>query len=334
MPAIKVAITDYRYDDLRIETELLAAAGIELIAGSCKTEEDVIRLAQHADGIIVNYAPITAAVIGALERCRIISRNGVGINNVDVEAASARGIYVANVPDYGVEEVSNHAFAMVLHYARKITGYDAAIRSGVWDYKACCPLRRLSAQTLGLLGFGRIPRRLAEKAAAFRFNVLVYDPYVSEDDIRAYGARPATCDEICRLADYISVHVPLAAETRLLINAERLRTMKPNAVIVNTSRGAIIDEAALADALRGGRIGGAALDVLENEPIAAGHPLLGLDNVVLTPHCAWYSEEAMIELRTKAAQNTADVLTGKHSPYIVNRSAANGSAKKGATEGA
>ncbi|MFF2447410.1 C-terminal binding protein [Neobacillus sp. NPDC058068] len=315
----KVLITDYEFDDLAIEENVLSKLShVEFIKGQCRSEDEVIRLAADVDGIINQYAPIGENVIQKLQRCKVISRYGVGVDTIDLRAATEKGIRITNVPDYGVEEVSNHALALLLSWSRKIVQLHNHIRRGNWDFKLGMPIQRYSCQTLGVLGFGRIPRSLVKKARAFGFNIVVYDPFVQDEVIRAEGARPETLEGVLQQSDFISVHIPLTDETKHLLNRDTFKMMKRNAVIINTARGAIIHEQDLLEALSAGEIAGAALDVLETEPIDQNHPLLSLDNVILTPHSAWYSEEAMVELRTKTAQNIVDVLEGKLPSYLVN----------------
>jgi D-3-phosphoglycerate dehydrogenase len=317
--AFKVLLTDYEFEHLQYEEEVFQESGldIEFIKAQCKTEEEVIEQAKHADAILNQYAPVSRRVIESLENTKIISRYGVGVNTIDLDAAKEKGITVANVPDYGMEEVSNHALALLLSWARKVTLLNNEVKKGNWDFKACVPIHRFNEQTVGVLGFGRIPRRFIEKVKPLGFKTAAYDPFVSAEDMAAVGVQKMELDEIIRESDFLSVHVPLIDDTFHLINEERLNQMKRNAVIINTARGPIIDEKALADALEKGIIAGAALDVTEDEPVSINSPLLKMDNVIITPHSAWYSEEAMIELRQKAAKNIVHVLSGEKTPYAL-----------------
>ncbi|MCP3763811.1 C-terminal binding protein [Domibacillus sp. A3M-37] len=317
--AFKVLLTDYEFEHLQYEEEVFQESGldIEFIKAQCKTEEEVIEQAKHVDAILNQYAPVSRRVIESLENTKIISRYGVGVNTIDLDAAKEKGITVANVPDYGMEEVSNHALALLLSWARKVTLLNNEVKKGNWDFKACVPIHRFNEQTVGVLGFGRIPRRFIEKVKPLGFKTAAYDPFVSAEDMAAVGVQKMELDEIIRESDFLSVHVPLIDDTFHLINEERLNQMKRNAVIINTARGPIIDEKALADALEKGIIAGAALDVTEDEPVSIDSPLLKMDNVIITPHSAWYSEEAMIELRQKAAKNIVHVLSGEKTPYAL-----------------
>lgn len=317
--AYKVILTDYEFENLQYEEEVFQNSGldIEFIKVQCKTEEEVIEHAKDADAILNQYAPVSRRVIESLQNTKIISRYGVGVNTIDLDAAKEKRITVANVPDYGMEEVSNHALALLLSWARKVTLLNNEVKKGNWDFKACVPIHRFNEQTVGVLGFGRIPRRLIEKVKPLGFKTVAYDPFVSAEEMAAVGVEKMELDDLIRHADYLSVHVPLIHDTYHLINEERLSKMKRNAVIINTARGPIIDEKALADALKKGIIAGAALDVTEEEPVSINSPLLEMDNVIITPHSAWYSEEAMIELRQKAAKNIVQVLSGTKTPYAL-----------------
>jgi D-3-phosphoglycerate dehydrogenase len=317
--AYKVILTDYEFENLQYEEEVFQNSGldIEFIKVQCKTEEEVIEHAKDADAILNQYAPVSRRVIESLQNTKIISRYGVGVNTIDLDAAKEKRITVANVPDYGMEEVSNHALALLLSWARKVTLLNNEVKKGNWDFKACVPIHRFNEQTVGVLGFGRIPRRLIEKVKPLGFKTVAYDPFVSSEEMAAVGVEKMELDDLIRHADYLSVHVPLIHDTYHLINEERLSKMKRNAVIINTARGPIIDEKALADALKKGIIAGAALDVTEEEPVSINSPLLEMDNVIITPHSAWYSEEAMIELRQKAAKNIVQVLSGTKTPYAL-----------------
>ncbi|MDQ0247538.1 D-3-phosphoglycerate dehydrogenase [Bacillus fengqiuensis] len=317
--AFKVLLTDYEFEHLQYEESVFEQSGLEIefIKAQCRTEDEVMEAAKDVDAILNQYAPISRRVIESLENVKIISRYGVGVNTIDLDAAKEKGIIVANVPDYGMEEVSNHALALLLSWARKVTLLNNEVKNGNWDFKACVPIHRFNNQTVGVLGFGRIPRRFVEKVKPLGFKTAAYDPFVSAEDMAAVGVQKMELDEIIRESDFLSVHVPLIDDTFHLINEERLNQMKKNAVIINTARGPIIDEKALAEALENKIIAGAALDVTENEPINTDSPLLKMDNVIITPHSAWYSEEAMIELRQKAAKNIIQVLSGEKSPYAL-----------------
>ena len=314
-----VAITDYVFSSLEPERAVLEPLGVELRPQQCGSEEEIIELAHDADGVLNCYAKMTARVIEKLSRCKIIARYGIGVDNVDLVAASKARILVTNVPDYCVDEVSDHALALVLSLARKIVAADAGVKSGNWSVTAHAEIRRLRGQTLGLLGFGKIAKALASKAQPLGMRVLVYDPYLEDELISRHGAEAVSLDRLLSEADAISIHVPLSPETHNLIGQRELARMKSTAFLINTSRGGIVDEPALAEALKAGRIGGAALDVLSVEPPTQDHPLREAPNIILTPHLAFYSRESVIELQTKAAEEVARALKGEPPRSPINR---------------
>lgn len=291
-----------------------------LVEQAAPTEEALVEHARDADAILTLDEPLTADVIAQLRACRVISRFGIGVDRVDVEAATRHGIVVANVPDYCVDEVSDHALALLLGLARRTHALDAAVRAGTWDTPAVAgDVHRLRGQVLGVVGFGRLGRRLGEKAKALGLRVLVHDPYVGDEEVRRLAAEPVPLDELLGRSDWVSLHLPLTDETRHLVDGAALARMKPTAILVNTARGALVDQAALVDALRHGRLRGAALDVLEREPPARDDPLLELDNVILTSHAAFYSVEALAQMRRTAVENVVQVLTGRPPLFSVNQ---------------
>jgi D-3-phosphoglycerate dehydrogenase / 2-oxoglutarate reductase len=306
-----VAITDYVFPSLEPEHAVLAPLGVELRPQQCKSEEELIVLAQEADAILNCYAKVTARVIETLTRCRIIARYGIGVDNVDLAAASAARILVTNVPDYCVDEVSDHALALLLALARRITAADTAAKGGVWEVVAHAGIRRIRGQTLGLLGFGKIAKALSSKVQSLGMKLVVYDPYLAPDLISQHGAQAVPFEQLLAEADAVSIHVPLSRATHHLIGERELARMKPTAFLINTSRGGIVDEQALALALKEGKLGGAALDVLSAEPPPPDHPLRQAPNMILTPHLAFYSRESVIELQTKAAEEVARALKGE-----------------------
>ena len=290
-----------------------------MIPKQCKTEEDVIRECKDASGLIDQYAPITRKVMESLPDLKVVGRYGVGVNTIDVDAATELGIQVLNVPDYCMDEVSNQAISLMLACHRKLNILNSQVHHNGWDYKIAKPIHRLQGQTLGLLGFGRIPKMVAQKAKAFGLNIIAYDPYVTPEVGLQYNVTILPLKDVLQKADIISVHVPLTKDTENLLNEQTLSWMKPEAIVINTSRGPLIDEKALYHALKDKKLGYAGLDVTVQEPIQKDNPLLTLDNVIITPHVAWYSEEAELELKTKVAQGVADVLSGKNAKYLVNR---------------
>lgn len=319
MSRFKVIVTDYEYKTFAPEIEVLEKIGVELTYEQCRTEEDVIEKCKDADALISQYAPFSRKVIESLEKCKIIARYGVGYNTIDIDAATEKGIIVGNVTDYCLDEVSDHTISLLLSSARKITKLSNAVKSGIWDFNISVPVFRLRGRVLGLIGFGNIPQMVAKKAQAFGLNVIAYDPFVSETVANELNVKLVTLDELCEQSDFVSVHVPLNKHTEGMISDDQFNKMKKEAFIINTSRGPIIDEKALITALQDKKIAGAGLDVLEVEPIDPNNPLVTMDNVVLTPHAAFYSVEGEEELKRKTAQNVADVLSGYYPTYLVNK---------------
>lgn len=313
-----VAMTDNANRSYSIEKEVLERIGGELTVSECKDPKEIIELCKEADGIITEYAPITAEVVENLRKCRVISRYGVGYDNVDVGACTRKGIYVANVPDYCAEEVSDHALALMMACARQIAYRDRMVRSCMWDIKGA-PIHRIAGRVFAFLGFGTIARCLLRKIMGFGFGrILVYDPYVKAEVVRELGAEQVDLTTALREADFVSIHMPANDATQGLIGEKELGLMKPTAILINTSRGTIVDEKALADALKRKALGYAGLDVLEHEPIEPENALIGLDNCVLTDHVGWCSEEARAELKRKVAENVRDALEGRRPKYAVN----------------
>jgi D-3-phosphoglycerate dehydrogenase len=303
-----VAVSDSVFPNLNPARDVLAKIGAQLQQASAVTPEAILQVAQDADGLLVTYAKITADMIRQMKRCRIISRFGIGVDNVDIAAATEKGIVVTKVPDYCIDEVSDHAMALLLSAARKIPFANARVHAGRWEMPAVVPIHRLRGAVLGLVGFGRIPQLVAPKAKSFGLKVVAYDPYIPQDVLTRAGVEGVSFADLVKISDYISIHSPLMPETKGLFNAAVFAQMKPTAYLVNTARGPIIDEAALAHALDAGQLAGAALDVLTQEPPTSS-PLFGRDNVILTPHTSFYSEESLVELQTKAAEEVVRVLT-------------------------
>jgi D-3-phosphoglycerate dehydrogenase / 2-oxoglutarate reductase len=264
-----------------------------------------------ADALMVTVQEVTDEILAALPACKIVARVGTGLDSIDLDAAARRGIQVTYVADYSVDEVSAHAIALLLSWARRIPQYLDLVRAGQWNSVGAGTIRRLTEQTLGVAGFGRIGQAAAGKARGLGLRVLVCDPYRSGDDIRAAGCEPASWDTLLAESDFISLHVPLTPDSEHLIDAAALRAMKSSAVLINTARGALVDEAALAAAISAGEIAGAALDVLATEPPAADSPLLADPRVLITPHGAWYSTEAQRDVAVRACEDVQRVLSGQ-----------------------
>ncbi|MFJ4210860.1 C-terminal binding protein [Paenarthrobacter sp. NPDC089675] len=310
-PRNHIVIVDCDHNSIDQEQEVAAAAGIPVTRAFCRSEEDVIEAAASASGIIVQYAPITRRVIESLPKLRVIGRYGVGVDTVDVEAATEHGVAVCNVPDYGTEDVSDHAIALITDACRSVSTYDRAIREGNYSYDAGAPLHRFSALQVGVVGAGLIGRATARKARGLGYSVVASDPTFNVGDV-VDGIPIVSLDELLGTSDVVSLHVPLNPATEHLINGAALAKMKSEAVLVNTCRGGVVATADLVEALERRDIRGAALDVFEEEPIGPEHPLAKSAHTVLTPHVAWYSEESFIELKTRITQNVVSALNGEH----------------------
>jgi D-3-phosphoglycerate dehydrogenase len=313
-----VLVTDYTWPSTEPEASVLAEVGAKLLVAQTGSEEELLSLVPQADGILTCFKKVSAAVIRAGEKLQVVGRYGIGVDNIAVDEATRLGIPVTNVPAYCLDEVAEHALALMLAGARKMCQYNAAVHEGNWSLQTGTPIYRLRGRTLGIIGFGKIGQTLAEKARAFGLSILAYDAYLSPDLIRQRDAEPVSLDDLLARADFVSLHTPLTPETRGLLNAQRLRAMKPTAFVVNTARGGLIDTNALMQALREGWIAGAGLDVFDPEPLPADHPLLALPNLIATPHAAFYSEESVLELEVQAARNVAAVLSGKRPASVVN----------------
>jgi D-3-phosphoglycerate dehydrogenase / 2-oxoglutarate reductase len=317
MPRTIIAITDSPFHSLDPAKAALARLDPEYRMAKSPSADDILAVARDADAVLVTYARLPGELLRQFTRCRAIGRFGLGVDNIDLPAAKALGIAVNYVPDYCLREVSDHAMALLLALARKVTFANKLVQSGRWEVPPIVPLRRLEGQVLGLVGFGNIPRALAPKAKAFGLKVLAHDPYVAKDALAAAGVEGVSFDDLLARSDFISVHAPLSAATRGMMNADVFAKMKKGAFLINTARGPLIDEPALIAALDSGHLGGAALDVVTAEPLAKDSALLGRDNVILTPHTAFYSVEALEELQTKCASDVARVLLGERAIYPI-----------------
>ena len=318
----RILITDFVWPSTAPEREVLVAGlgdGVEVVEAPDGSEATLAGLAADCDGIMTCFAQVTPAVVRAAERCRVISRYGVGVDNIAVDVATELGIPVTYVPDYCVDEVSDHVMALLLTWNRQVGFYDGVAKAGRWEgTPSPHPLTRLRGQTIGIVGFGRIGRAVADKARAFGLDVAVHDPYLPADAALPDGVSAATLDDLLAASDYVTVHTPLNDETRGLMGAAEFELMKPSAYIINCARGPIIDEPALIDALRDGQIAGAGLDVMESSAPPADHPLFAMDNVIVTPHVAFLSQQSVLELEVRTAQATVDVLQGRMPEFLVN----------------
>jgi D-3-phosphoglycerate dehydrogenase len=308
---MKVAISDCNFASFGEERAMCDREGHKLEIFQCKTPEEVITKAADADALFVQYVPITESVLASLTRCKVIVRYGIGLDNIDLSAAKKHGIPVCNVPDYGIDEVADHAAALTLSLLRQILFLDGAVRAGHWPSATPTPMLSCKGMTFGVAGAGRIGRAVLERMRVFGFNLVAYDPYVSGEDLAALGAVKLSLDDLFVRADVLSLHLPLNADTRHLVDRGRLHAMKKHAILINTSRGGLIDTRALAEALDAGRIGHAGIDVFENEPLEPDHPLRARKNAILTPHIAYYSAASIVRLQQLAAEEVARALAGK-----------------------
>jgi D-3-phosphoglycerate dehydrogenase len=317
MPRLLIAVTDSPFPSLDPAKAALARVDPELRMAKTASTDDILAVARNADAVFVTYARLPRELLTQLTRCKVIGRFGLGVDNIDTKAAAELGITVTYVPDYCMHEVSDHAMALLLALARKIPFSDKLVQAGRWEMPAVVPIHRLSGRVLGLVGFGNIPRALAPKAKAFGLRVLAHDPFVSRDVFAAAGVEPVSFEELLANSDFVSIHAPLSPATRGLFNAEVFGKMKTGAILINTARGPLVDETDLIAALDAGRVGAAALDVVAVEPLALDSRLIGRDNVILTPHTAFYSVEALDELQRKCASDVARVLSGEPPVYPV-----------------
>lgn len=321
MAKFKVVITDFGEPDSTPEAEVIKASGLdaELVRIQARTPEELLPTVADADGLIVQWVKVTSEVMDKMPKCKVISRYGIGVDMIDVAAATAHGIMVCNVPDFCIEEVTTHTWAFILSLNRHMWQHHQHVKSGKWGGPPGGAPRRLSTETLGVVALGNIGREVVRKANAFGVKVLAYDPYIKPELLQGLNVELVGLEELLRRSDYVSLHCPLVEETRHLIGAAQLALMKPTAYLINMARGPVVDQPALYQALRAGTIRGAALDVLEQEPPAADDPLLKLDNVIFTPHAASWTVEAGAQLRRDTARNLVIALQGKLPKPIVNR---------------
>ena len=312
-----VIVVDCDHPSIAIEQTVLADICPSPSWLACRTEDEVIAQCGDGEGLLIQYAPMTRRVLEKLPRCKVIVRYGVGVDTIDLAAAHDLGIVVSNVPDYGTHEVADHALALMLCLTRKIERANRLVKAGQWDFRQMQPVRRHEVQTMGIIGVGRIGGAMAQRTHALGMRVLGCDPYVPRERLPGFVTLVGL-DEMLREADVVSVHCPLTDETRNMIDAAKLALMRPTAYLVNTARGSIVDEVALAAALAGGRLAGAAMDVLKSEPGRPDHPLFAHENFLCTPHMAWHSDESAQELKRKAAEEVRRVLLGKAPHYRVN----------------
>ncbi len=315
---MNVLVTDYAWPNLAIERAVLKPLGVELVVADSGDEDELLRLAPQSDAILTCWKSVSAAVLESAPKVQVVSRYGIGVDNIDVEAATRLGIVVTNVPDFCLDEVSDHVLALLLAWARRIVAFDHSTSRSVWDLSTGRGVQRLRGQTLGLVGFGNTARAVARKATALGLTVLAHTPRFNSSTSLADAEPVAALDELLSRSDFVSLHAPLNDSTRYLIDAAAFRRMKPSALLINTSRGALVDEDALLHALQSGEIAGAALDVLTTEPPPADHPLLTHPRVIATPHAAFYSEQAISDLAQRAAEHVSQVLRKERPRHVVN----------------
>lgn len=314
----KVLITDYVWPSLDPEQKILEEAGFELVVAPDSKEETLADLAADVDAIMFCFAQVTEKVLRASPKCVIAARYGIGVDNVNIPVCTELGIVVTNVPDYCIDEVTEHTFGMVIALNRRLVPHDRAVKGGGWSSVTLDqPMKRMNGATFGVIGYGRIGRSVGEKANALGMSVLTYDPMLEPgQDVGV--AESMTFERVLAESDFISVHVPLTDQTRGMIGKDELATMKPGAIIVNPARGGLIDEHALADALESGHIAGAGLDVMEPAPPSKDHPLLKQENVIITPHTAFFSQASTLELETRTAQEVVRVVNGGQPDNFIN----------------
>jgi D-3-phosphoglycerate dehydrogenase / 2-oxoglutarate reductase len=316
---MKVVVTDYTFDSLDTENAVLTPLGHTVVGRRCKTREELAELVADADAVLTQFAPVNAAAIAAMSRAKVIVRYGIGVDNVDLEAAKARGIPVCNIPDYCIDEVADHTLALILALTRQVVPTCNHLRAGQWSLPV--PLHTMHALktlTVGVVGFGRIGREVASRLRAFKSKVMVFDPVVPAAEVERAGCVPAALDDVLRSADVLTLHCPSTPVTVRMIDRAALAKMKPGALFINVGRGNLVDTPALIEALQTGWLGGAALDVCDPEPIPSDSPLLGMGNVILTPHVASASVPAVTKLRTQAAETAARALRGEPLVNVVN----------------
>lgn len=316
---LTVAITDYTFPNLDIEEPIVTAAGGQLLSGNDKQVEALKRLVANADAVITQFAPINAEVIAAMQRVRVIVRYGIGVDNVDLAAARARGIPVCNVPDYCIDEVADHTLAFVLSCTRQVVSNTLYVRSGKWGLATSLDhMRTLRDQTVGIVGFGRIGREVAARFAPFKSRRLVFDAFVPAEAIRSAGCEPVSLDDLLAQSDIVTLHCPSTPQTKKLLNSQSIARMKSGAIVINLARGDLIETSALVAALEAGQLAGAAIDVCDPEPIPADSPLRSLPNVIVASHIASASPKAVRTLRETAARIAAMSLRGELLPNVVN----------------
>jgi D-3-phosphoglycerate dehydrogenase len=314
----KVVITDAEYSSFDIEKKVLSKYNVDLVKFQCKTEEELISKCKDADALLNQYAKITPNVIENLDHVKIIARYGIGVDNIDLDAASKKNIFVTNVV-YDICDVADHTIMLMLALTRKLFFVDKSIKKFEWDWKKFYPITRIKGKTVGIIGLGRVGRQVAKRLIGFDVNLLAYDPYIPVEVFKTYNVKKVDYTTLLEQSDIITVHVPLNKETRKMISTNQLKKMKKKAILINAARGGIVDEKALCKALMKKEIAGVGLDVLEEEPIQKDNQLLYFDNVIITPHMGWYSEDTVDEVQRIAAEQVLQCLEGKIPANLVNK---------------
>jgi D-3-phosphoglycerate dehydrogenase len=318
-PNPTVVVTDWTFPDLGVEEEILKARGVALVAGQCKTEKELIALCADADAVITQFARVNANVIASMRRARAIVRYGIGVDNVEVDAARARGIPVCNVPDYCIDEVADQTLAFILALSRQVVTHANHLRAGNWGLATgLATMKALRDLTVGVVGFGRIGREVVKRLVPFKCAVQVFDPMVPPGEITKLGARAVPFEQVLKDADVLTLHCPSTPPTRRLMNRETFAKQKSGAIFINVGRGDLADPDALTAALKSGHLAAAALDVFDPEPIPADHPIRTLPNVILSPHIASCSMPAVTKLRESVARLALAAVRGEALPTIVN----------------
>ena len=315
MSKYSVLLTDRAWPSLDLERELLAKVDAELIEAPDDSEETLCELAKSADAIATCWAQVTARVIESAPKCKIVARLGIGLDNIDIEAATRRSIPVTNIPDYCVTEVAEHTMGLLLALVRKISHFDREIKQGRYDLPAAGPMNRLEGQTLGLVGFGRIAQAVRDRALGFGLNVIAHS---NSGKDYGTGCEMVSLKELLSRSDVVSLHAPLTEKSHQLMNSETFSVLKEGAFLINTSRGGLIEEVALRNAIESGRLRGAGLDVFDPEPPDLDNPLLQHPNVIVTPHAAFTSEESLCDLRTRVCAQICEIFTGNRPEHVVN----------------
>jgi D-3-phosphoglycerate dehydrogenase len=314
----KVVITDAEYPSFEAEKKVFSALNVDLVKCQSTTEEDLIRNCHDADALLNQYAKITPHVIENLDHVKIIARYGIGVDNVDLKAATKKNIFVTNVV-YDICDVADHTIMLMLALTRKIFNVKESIQKGEWDWKRFHPISRIKSKTVGIIGLGRVGRQVARRLRGFDAYLVACDPYIPADVFTTYHAKQVNLKTLLKESDIVTLHVPLTAETRDIISAKELKLMKKTAILINAARGGIVNEKALCEALKDKAIAGTGLDVLEHEPISRDNPLLQYENVIITPHMGWYSEDTVNEVQRIAAEQVLQCLQGKIPTNLVNK---------------